>query len=170
MVDTVWNRVRYWWKKTPMDFKINGQLVTTAPMNVKSRITHDKPNINVTTGEIRLTHVKGKVSIVSISIIAQGESEPHSAARKEVAKNTFSGGDCSKNTKNCIFDEAMMSAVKCDGQFVKIGARAVNKQLACRWKCVEKSYKTVEECDNFRTETLTCCKKNGVFSLISDKK
>jgi len=41
------------------------------------------------------------------------------------------GGDCMVNTKNCIFDESQLINVKCDGIFVKIGAKAQARETAC---------------------------------------
>lgn len=119
-------------ERVPMDFMLNEVAITTAPMSIKDEIIHDKPNLNVTTGEIRLKWVKGVVSLISITIIAQQEPADAGAVRKEVFRNTFMGGDCMKgNTKNCLFDESQLTKIKCDGMMVKISAKATNKAMAC---------------------------------------
>jgi len=71
-----------------MDFMINEVEINTSPMHIENEIIHDKPNINVTTGEIRLKWKHGVVSIVSIEIIAQNDAPDPGAVRKEVSKNT----------------------------------------------------------------------------------
>lgn len=118
--------------KVPMDFMLNEIKVETQPMGIADEIIHDKPNVNVTTGEIRLKWVKGVVSLIAIQLTAQAEPADTGAVRKEVFRNTFLGGDCMKgNTKNCLFDESQLTKIKCEGAMVKIGAKATNKDLAC---------------------------------------
>lgn len=115
-----------------MDFMLNETKITTPPMSISSQIKHDKPNQNVTNGEIKLTRLSGDISLIDIEIISKNEPADPGATRKEVGKNTFIGGDCmSNNTKNCIFDEAQLSKIKCDGNMIKIPANATNKNLAC---------------------------------------
>lgn len=119
-------------KKTVMNFMINEIKVDTKAMRIKDEIVHDKPNINVTTGEIRLKWIKGTVSIISITLTPQNEPADAGAVRKEVSKNTFMGGDCLKgNSKNCLFDESQLTKIKCDGVMVKIGSKAKDKSMAC---------------------------------------
>jgi len=74
--------------KEPMNFMLNELLVETQPLGINDEIIHDKPNVNVTTGEIRLKWVKGTVSIVSIQITVQPGAPDAGAVRKEVAPNT----------------------------------------------------------------------------------
>lgn len=83
--------------------------------------------------------------------------------RKTVYKNTYIGGDCTKgNSKNCLFDDAQVSDVKCDGVMIKIPASATNKDLACKWKCVDSKYDNKNECSDFAPEK-TICKKKSTF-------
>lgn len=117
--------------KTPMDFMINDMLVTTAPLGVRDEMVHDKKNVKITTSEIRLKWIKGIVSFSSIEIIPQQDVADVGAVKKEVFKNTFIGGDCLKDGKNCLFDETQLTLVKCDGVFVKIGAKATVRDMAC---------------------------------------
>lgn len=131
LVDSKANAKKYT-EKQPMDFDINEVKVSTAPMGVQDEIVHDKPNIAVKNKEIRLKWVAGVVSLISLEIIPQAEEEDTGAVRKQVAPNTFKGGDCLKtNTKNCLYDESQLTKIKCEGAMVKIGAKATNKDLAC---------------------------------------
>lgn len=148
-----------------MDFMINEVPVKTEKMILNSEIVHDKPNINVTTKEIRLKWVAGVVSIISITITPQAAEAEAPAVRKEVYNNTFVGGDCMTNTKNCVFNEAQLNGIKCDGVFVKIGAKATAKESACMFKCVDTSFATLEECNAQLPETLKCTKKGAGYSI-----
>jgi len=145
-----------------MDFKINELDVNTPPMGLKDEIVHDKPNIIVKSNEIRLKWVKGVVSIVSVFIIPQEPDKDPGAVKKLVGPNTFQGGDCLKeNTKNCVYDESMITKIKCDGSMVKIGSKASNKNIACLYKCVDAKFDTIDECNKQLPETLKCLKKDN---------
>jgi len=160
LVDNAVNQKKYT-DKVPMDFKINEVEVQTPPMGLKDEIIHDKPNIVVKSNEIRLTWVKGVVSIVSVFVIPQEPEKDHGAVKKTVAPNTFKGGDCLKeNTKNCVFDESLLTKVKCDGVMVKISSKASNKDIACMYKCVDAKFDNIEDCNKNLPETLKCLKKD----------
>lgn len=45
--------------KVNMNFKINEVDIKSPPMSIKDEIVHDKPNINVSTGEVRLKFQSG---------------------------------------------------------------------------------------------------------------
>lgn len=131
LVDNKVNKAKFT-SREPMNFMLNDQLIETEPLSLRDEIIHDKPNVNVTTGEIRLKWIKGTVSLISIQIIAIPGAADNGAIRKEIAPNTFMGGDCaSGNTKNCVYDESGLTKTKCDGVMVKIGAKATNKAIAC---------------------------------------
>lgn len=160
IVDNTVNKSKFT-GRTPMDFMLNEIAITTSPLSIKDEIIHDKPNVNVTNGEIRLKWVKGTVSILSVQIIPQAEAADAGAVRKEISTNTFMGGDCMKgNSKNCVFDENQLTAIKCDGVMVKIGSKAQNKAIACMYKCVDSTFDSMEDCNKFVPETLRCAKKN----------
>mmetsp|Transcript_36492 Transcript_36492/g.79515 ORF Transcript_36492/g.79515 Transcript_36492/m.79515 type:complete len:221 (+) Transcript_36492:174-836(+) len=151
-----------------MQFRINEVEIDTEPMPISGEIIHDKTNINVTTGKIQLTWVAGSVSLVSIEIAAQQTPSAGSAVKKEVARGTFLGGDCNDNSLNCLFDEAQLTTVKCDGIFVKIGSKVSVPEMACRFKCVPKDFATMEECDDAKMETTVCISKGAKYQLASD--
>lgn len=131
LVDNKANQTKFKKTKVPMNFDINEISIVTEAMGLQDEIIHDKPNINVGTGEIRLKWRKGTVSIVQVTITPQNEPEDPGAVRKEIGKNNFKGGDCMKgNTKNCLFYDSQIAKLKCDGIFVKIDAKAP-KDLAC---------------------------------------
>lgn len=149
-----------------MDFYINEVEVKSEPLSIKDELIHDKPNINVTTGEIRIKWIRGVVSLVLIEIMSQNEAADPGAIKKTLAPNTFEGGDCLKgNPKNCVFSENQLTTVKCTGIMVKIGSKASNKSLACMYKCVDSNFETMDECSKFVPETLKCVKKGTSYVI-----
>jgi len=148
-------------EKVPMDFMINEVEITTPPLGIPDEIIHDKPNFAVKSGEIRLSWKKGIVSISQISITPQEAKPDTGAVKKEVDPGTFIGGDCLKeNTKNCLFDESQLTSIKCKGVLVKIGATAPNKDMACKFKCIDATFESDEACKKDCPSTLKCLKKD----------
>lgn len=90
-------------EKVRMDFMLNEIEVKTDPMNIKDEIIHDKPNVIVKSGEVRLKWVAGVVSLISVELTPIQDAADPGAVKKTIAPNTFKGGDCLKEaTKNCV--------------------------------------------------------------------
>lgn len=74
-------------RRIRMKFKLNNVKIKSR-LKIGQEIIHDKPNINVTQGEIKLHRLKGHVSLIWIEIIAQNEPEDMGVIRKELPYNT----------------------------------------------------------------------------------
>jgi len=114
-----------------MDFMMNDTEVKTEPMGLPDEMIHDKPNFSVTKQELRLKWKEGVVSLVLVELVPMPGDADNGAVKTEVEPNNFIGGDCMKNSKNCMFSESIMDQVNCDGVMVKIGAKAKNRKMAC---------------------------------------
>lgn len=134
----------------PMNLLINGIALDSDPLDLSAELTQDKTNINVSEGTIKIQMKEGSgpVSIVGIDIIPQAKPAVPLAVRKEVSKNTFIGGDCKTNGLNCLFDvnEITDKEVCKNNVLIKIGSKAKSKECACKYKCIQKDYENVEEC------------------------
>jgi len=109
-------------------------------MGIDDEIVIDNPNLGVSNREIRLTWIKGDVSLISLSIIAQNPKKEIGGPRVEISRNSWIGPSCFEEPMNCIFAENEVNDVKnCPGTFVKIGGKAQNKNIACMSKCIASS-------------------------------
>lgn len=103
---------------------------------------------------------KGTKNIPSISYIIitplPTPADP-SPVRVDLGSNSFEGGDCySNNPMNCVFDEGEIASIKCDGFMTKVPASSLNKKLACRYKCLPKSFGNKDECMKGCPSGLSC--------------
>lgn len=150
-----------------MEFKINEVEVKTE-LEYQNAITIDKPNINVKSKEIRIKYISGTVSITHITITPQKKKAEIGVIKKEVAKNTYEEGDCLSNTMNCVFSENQLKDIKCSGVLVKISAKASNKNLACKYKCMKKVFDSKEECADQCPETLKCKAQGSSWTCATE--
>lgn len=88
LVDNKVNKAKFKTDKVPMDFMLNEFKITTEPLSIADEMIHDKPNISVSSNEIRIKWIAGSLSLVSITITPQPKTNEPGAIREEVAKNT----------------------------------------------------------------------------------
>lgn len=169
MIPTKQNKKKFSDNKNFVKLQINGEVHEPSPMTLDDEVSIDQPNLSVNKREIRISWLAGTINMSELEITPINIPKSDGGPRTEIAKNTFIGSSCLDDPLNCLFNDGDLDKIKtCTGKFVKIGGRAVNQNMACMNKCIEKDYDSEDKCNLFCPETLTC--KNDKTKWICQSK
>lgn len=96
---------------------------------------------------------------------AGGDEGPRKIA---LSKNSFEGGDCMKESENCIFWPYEVSKANCSGNNMLLDIPGDNphKDLVCRLKCIATVFEKMEDCED--SCPLKCLKIKDEIKCMQD--